>query len=178
MLIHLGHQKSLFCFYVLLASLGGNLIPLKSVCAKYQKLGAILRCILTPLTPSPCRPSQICRDQNGLYGCLTNSTTVLFYVQLASWPSKVSLGKNGHFWVKMAQNLKICPNMAKIDEEQPFLFRPSVDFFKPSLKSLVMMLLKAPAVKLASGKIIRFKVMRATGVTGVPGAMGVTWVTG
>ena len=68
--------------------------------------------------------------------------------------------------------------MAKIDEEQPFLFRPLLDFFKNSLKSLVMMLLKAPGVKLASGKIIRFKVMRATGVTGVLGAMGVTWVTG
>ena len=57
----------------------------------------------------------------------------------------------------MAPNLQICPNMGKIDEKRPFLSRPSVNYFKNSLKSFVIMLLTAPGVKLPSYRKNGFK---------------------
>ena len=57
----------------------------------------------------------------------------------------------------MAPNLQICPNMGKIDEKRHFLSRPSVNYFKNSLKSFVIMLLTAPGVKLPSYRKNGFK---------------------
>ena len=69
--------------------------------------------------------------------------------------------KNQVIWTNhckvMAPNLQICPNMGKIDEKRPFLSRPSVNYFKNSLKSFVIMLLTAPGVKLPSYRKNGFK---------------------